>query len=235
VKGSFPRAGSMQFIASDVVERAATIEAYCELSDPVVIGVDVARFGEDESCIRVRRGRDCRTIPPIYLRKADTMALAGRVLAEVERLSRMAWPVDMVFVDETGVGAGVVDRLKSLLGAMKVTGVNNGTKADGYDVGGEACANKGAECWARMREALRTGLAIDNDPELRAQMEGREYGYNVHNQIVLERKDDMKKRGLASPDRADAVALTYAHPVSSPQTRRPSALAKGVDYNPTER
>lgn len=206
VKGQFPRAGSMQFIASDVVEAAATREPNPTLQDPLILGVDVARFGDDESAIFRRRGLDARTWRPEYHRGLDTMALAGRV-AQIIAEERP----DAVFVDETGVGAGVVDRLRQL--GHHVIGINNGAKPDRPRVGDMAVANKGAECWAAMREWLRTG-AIPNDPDLRAQLESREYGYNVHNAVVLERKDDMKKRGLASPDRADGLALTFAHPVA---------------------
>jgi hypothetical protein len=211
VRGVFPQAGSLQFIPSNIVAEAATREdtsqaPLCGLHDPVVMGVDIARFGDDESCIRIRRGRDAKHIPPIYLRGVDLMNLAGRVAAEA-----VANNVDAIFCDETGLGAGVVDRLRQL--GYYCIGVNNGSKAVQSAVDGELVANRGAECWALMRSWLKTGGAIDDDPELRAQLEGREYGYNVHNAIVLERKDDMKKRGLASPDRADALALTFAMPV----------------------
>lgn len=234
VRGVFPRAGSMQFIGSDLVDAATKAPAACHLHEPVVMGVDVARYGDDESCIRVRRGRDARTIPPIYLRGVDTMALVGRIVAECERLEKMAFHVDMVFIDETGVGAGVVDRATQLLGARRVIGVNNGAKADSPAVGVEAVANKGAECWAKMREALRTGLAIEDDPDLRQQLEGREYGYDAHNRIVLERKDDMKRRGLSSPDRADVLALTYAYPVAPLDQQRMRPGKAKSDYNPYE-
>lgn len=211
VKGEFPRAGSMQFIPSDVVAAACKVEAVSWPSDPLVMGVDVARFGDDESVIRLRRGRDARTFPPISIRGQDTMALVGRVTSEHARLAAMGFPVSATFVDETGLGAGVVDRLRQL--GIVVFGVNNGAKPDQVAVDGEAVANKGAEMWAMMRSWLRTGGAIEDEPELRHQLEGREYGYNQHNAIVLEKKDDMKKRGLASPDRADGLALTFAYPM----------------------
>lgn len=207
VRGMFPQAGSLQFIPSNVVENAATCEEVSPtVYDPIILGVDVARFGDDESAIRARRGRNARMIPPIYLRGLDTMQLAARVASVATEAN-----VDVIFVDETGIGAGVVDRLRQL--GFNVMGVNNGSKASASDVDGELVANKAAEQWALMRSWLKTGGCIDDDPELRAQLESREYGYNVHNAIVLERKDDMKKRGLSSPDRGDALALTFAYPV----------------------
>src|SRR6516225_2817734 len=81
VKGVFPHAGSMQFISSDLVEAAARSDRDVPLvrDEPLIMGVDVARFGDDASVIRFRRGRDARTIPAIKLRGADTMQLAARI------------------------------------------------------------------------------------------------------------------------------------------------------------
>lgn len=218
IKGQFPRAGSSQFIASDIVERAATREdgddgvPICTQYDPVVMGVDVARFGDDESVITIRRGRDARTIPAERFRGQDTMFLVGRIASLCQQ-----WGIDAVFIDETGLGAGVVDRCRQL--QLPAFGVNNGSRAITAQVDGELVANRAAEMWALGRSWLRSGGVIENDPDLRAQIEGREYGYNVHNAIVLERKDDMKKRGLASPDRADSLFLTFAMPI--PHKTRP--------------
>ncbi len=208
VKGMWPRAGSMQFIGSDVVENACRVDLQGVVTpaDPLVMSIDVARFGDDESVIGFRRGRDGRGIPPIILRGVDTMGVAGRAAEAYAR-----YEPDMVFVDETGVGGGVVDRLRQL--GVQVVGVNNGASTD-VPVDGELVANKGAEMWARMRAWLKSGGGIMDDPDLRQQLEGREYGFNQHNAVVLEKKSDMKKRGLASPDRADQLALTFAYPVA---------------------
>lgn len=210
VRGVFPRAGSNQLIPSDVVTAAATKEVHVLPEDPLVIGVDVARFGDDQSIIRFRRGRDARSIPPLKFRGLDTMQLAGRVAAVISEHRP-----DAVFIDETGVGGGVIDRLRQL--NHDVIGVNFGSSADA-PVDGERCANKRAEMWARMRLWLKTGGAIDNDRDLSNDLESVQYGYNTDNAIQLERKDDMKKRGLASPDDGDALALTFAYPVSKRQS-----------------
>ena len=124
VRGVFPRAGSMQFISSEIVEGAASDEweAEHDLHDPRVMGVDVARFGDDQTVIRIRVGRDARSIPPIKLRGADTMQVAAVVMQEAARHK-----VDAIFVDGGGVG-GVVDRLRYL--QQPVTEVNFGAKAD---------------------------------------------------------------------------------------------------------
>ena len=125
----------------------------------------------------------------------------------------------MIFVDGVGVGGGVVDRLRQL--GYPVIEVNNGevaTRKDRY-------SNKAAETWSLMKEWLRTG-SIPNDEELKAQLTGREYTHDGKMRIVLEKKDDMRERGLESPDRADALAMTFAQPVASKlvMSDRPAGL-----------
>ncbi|MDY0884683.1 terminase [Dongia soli] len=207
VKGQFPRAGSMQFIGSDLITAAIQTEARSFAHDALVIGVDVARFGDDQSVIYARKGRDARTFPPIKLRNVDTMTLAGRVAEEARRLK-----ADAVFVDEGGVGAGVVDRLRQL--NVNVIGVQFGAKADGLSPTDavERYANKRAEMYGNLRQALKAGLALPDDQELIADLTNIDYGFNARDEIQLEKKEEMKKRGLASPDLADALALTYAYP-----------------------
>jgi hypothetical protein len=210
VRGVFPRAGSMEFISSEDVQAASTREAECHLRDPLILGVDVARFGDDESVIFFRKGRDAQTWPPIRLRGLDTMSLAGRVADEF--LSRHA---DACFVDGTGVGGGVVDRLRQM--HIPVHDIQFGAKPDGFGFltgdDGVRYANKRAEIWGAMREWLKTG-SIPDLPDLRSQLVGPQYAFNQRNEIQLERKEDLKKRGLESPDLADALALTFSAPVA---------------------
>jgi hypothetical protein len=86
--------------------------------------------------------------------------------------------------------------------------INFGSKATqkGY-------ANMRAQMWGNLRDAIKAGVRLPDDEDLKADLTGVEYGYNIRNEIQLERKEDMKKRGLSSPDMADALALTYAIPV----------------------
>jgi hypothetical protein len=209
VRGVFPRAGSMQFISSDTADEAAQREVNVYLHDPLVLGVDVARFGDDESVIYIRKGRDGRSYAPMRFRGLDTMTLATRVLEVAEQ-----YKADAIFVDGGGVGGGVVDRLRQL--RVSVFDVQFGSKAAGVGFAqndaGTTYANKRAEMWGSLREWLKVG-AIPNDAEIKKQLIGVEYGFNVRNEIQLERKEDMKKRGLDSPDIADALALTFALPV----------------------
>lgn len=208
VLGTFPRQGTNEFISRELVDQAVGREVYVDMYDPLVIGVDVARFGDDSSVIYIRKGRDA-TAPPIQLKGLDTMQLALRVQEEYARTR-----ADAVFVDGGGVGGGVVDRLRML--RVPVYEVRLGASPDQAGVGtetGMVFANKRAEVWGAMREWLKTG-SIADDRDLRTQLVAPTYGYNAQNAIQLERKVDMRKRGAPSPDVADGLALTFAMPIT---------------------
>lgn len=211
VRGEFPRAGNMQFISGDLVEGARKRAPVATKYDPCVMGVDVGRYGDDESVICLRRGRDAASVDWKVLRNVDTMALAAVIVDMAQQ-----YKPDMIFVDEGGVGGGVVDRLAML--RQSVYGVQFGSSADRTNLVGESMvkyANKRAEMWGGMRDWLKGGM-IPDDPDLASQLTGVEYGYVIkdgQDAILLEKKADMKKRGLSSPDRADALALTFAYPV----------------------
>lgn len=200
VRGLFPRTGSNQFFSREVVHDAATRELYSEGEDaPLLMGVDVARFGDDESVIRFRRGRDARSKTPVRFKGVNTMELAAHVMNLIEREKP-----DYVFVDGGGVGGGVVDRLKQM-GYRGVIEVQSGTSATEPD----KHMNKRVEMWDKMREWMQTGC-IDADDNLIDDLLGPEYEIALKGQIKLESKDSMKKRGLRSTDDADALALTFA-------------------------
>jgi hypothetical protein len=207
VKGEFPSASSMQFIPGEIVDDAIVRESRCYLEEPLIIGVDVARFGDDQSVICFRRGRDARTIEWNTYRGLDTMQLASRV-AEFVRVHQ----ADTIFVDGGGVGGGVVDRLRDL--HVNCIEVNFGSKAEDARY-----MNKRAEMWGNMRDWIKTG-SLPSNRELVDDLIGVEYSFTPTNKIQLEKKEDMKKRGLASPDLADALALTFAYPVA------PKGMAK---------
>ena len=225
VRGVFPRAGSMQFISSESVDQASKREPLAHLHDALVLGVDVARFGDDASVIYIRKGRDGRTHPPRLFRGVDTMTLAGAVSGVYNELR-----ADAVFVDGGGVGGGVVDRLRQL--HVPCFDIQFGAKADAIPAEDETdkYANKRAEIWGALRKALKSGLAIPDDEQLKQELVALEYGFNQRDEIQLERKSDMKKRlpTVGSPDIADALALTFAYPV----TAHRSAGRVGADAEP---
>lgn len=229
IKGEFPRAGSMQFIPGDLVDEAMARKPAAYMWEPLIMGVDVARFGDDQSVIAFRRGRDACSVSWRKYRGVDTMTLAGEIarLADQEK-------VDAIFVDGIGIGAGVVDRLRQL--HRTVFDVQSGGKPSGlYFDEPIKVKNKRVEMWAQVRQWLRIG-AIPDDMELEADLTGIEYGYDADNAMQLERVEDMKKRGLASPDCATALALTFAEPVA-PKSEDTSLMRQKQreaqqEYNP---
>jgi len=202
VRGVFPRAGEQQLIPLDVIEAALARQVERDDGAPLLLGIDVARFGDDASVFRFRAGRDARTIAPLRFRGLDTMQLAGFAAEQCDK-----WNPVAVFIDGNGVGGGVVDRLRSM--GYPVRDVQAGGKARNE----RDYHNKTAECWGLMRDWLTTG-SIDDGRELRDDLEARQYGFDDKNRLQLESKQDMKKRGVASPDDADALALTFAEPVA---------------------
>ena len=201
VRGMFPDAGSLQFISVGDVEKCIDLEVFVGPSEPLVMGVDVARFGDDSSVIYLRQGRDAENQGFHVYQQIDSMTLS----AEVSRIANEKRP-DAILVDGGGVGGPVVDRLRQL--GHDVIEINFGSKATqkGY-------ANMRAQMWGNLRDAIKAGIRLPEDEDLKTDLTGVEYGYNIRNEIQLERKEDMKKRGLSSPDMADALALTYAIPV----------------------
>ena len=202
---SFEAEDDEQLIASDLVAAARGREVPTFSHDERVIGVDVARFGDDQSVIYFRHGRDGAPIPYERFSNMDTMQLAAKVADWIHK-----WLPDAVFVDDGGVGGGVVDRLHQL-GFRSVHGVNFGGTTD-WAPTGEKAANKRAEMWLTCRDWLARGSLPDDD-RLAAELSVPNYSYTAQNEIQLERKQDMKKRGLPSPDIADALALTFAYPI----------------------
>lgn len=228
VLGLFPRRSAAQFIGTDLVEAARKREALANLTDPIIYGVDVARMGDDQSVIFKRKGRDGRTHKSIRLRETDTMQLAHRIALE----ARTDHP-DAIFVDGGGVGGPVVDKLNEL-NIPNVIEANFGGKSPNRDH-----ANLGVHMWANMRDWLAGGAIEDHD-DLQADLTGREYFFDPKSAIMLEPKAAMKLRGLASPDWADALALTFAYPVGPRSVHRAEAQfsgqalvnAIGIDYDP---
>jgi hypothetical protein len=202
--GGYEELSDSQLIPAGLVEKARKRKVEPNPKEEVIMGVDVARFGDDETVIAIRRGRNAYHEPWLVFSKLDTMQTAARVAREFDRIKPHA-----LFVDETGVGAGVVDRLRQL--GYPVMPVNFGSKPD--DLTDAKVANKRAEMWVRMKEWLQGEVGIPDDPKLEADLTSVEYKFDANNAILLERKEDMKKRGLASPDRGDALALTFAYPV----------------------
>jgi len=213
VYGQFPSEGDDQFIAVNVVDDAMRRPKYKDETAPITIGVDPARFGSDATVIAIRQGRDIIALK--RHRGADTMEVVGHVIDAIEE-----YKPALVCVDEGGLGAGVVDRLKEQ--RYKIRGVNFGNKAQKQLMYG----NKRAEMWGAMRDWLKEA-SIPEDRFLKTDLIGPRTKPDSKGTLFLESKKDMKSRGLASPDAADAIALTFAFPVASREYR-----GGRVDRNP---
>jgi hypothetical protein len=200
VYGEFPSSGEDQFISPMVVEDAFKRERYKDTSAPIVIGVDPARGGADSTVIVVRQGRDIISIK--RYQGEDTMTVVGRVIEAIEEFK----PV-MTVIDEGGLGYGILDRLTEQ--RYKVRGVNFGSRAKNSIMWG----NKRAEMWGAMREWLRSA-SIPEDRKLKSDLTGPMKKPNSSGTIFLEGKKEMKARGMASPDAADALCVTFAFPVA---------------------
>jgi hypothetical protein len=207
VLGEFPRVASTQFISPELVQEAMDRELSPSRTDPLVIGVDVARFGTDQSCIFPRKGPDARSLKPLTFRNIPLDKLEDQVVAFCN-----AHRVQQIFVDGTGVGGGLVDHLRRR--GYLVTDVQFGAKAD-QQIDGVRYANKRAEIWGLMRNALRY-LCLPNSQQLREELCGPEYSFSrTNDSILLEPKDLMRRRGLDSPDLADALAVSFGGEIAT--------------------
>lgn len=199
VRGEFPRAGSNQFIPSDVVSAARKYKSEGHEGLPKILSVDVARFGDDQSVIGVRQGRKARILAKY--RGLDTVQLAERAIEFINSEAP-----DGVIVDGDGIGAGVIDQLNHRHYGNNLFEFHGGASANDAS----KYFNRRAEVWGLMRDWLCTGAEIPNDNELDTDLTAPEYGFSNKQQIQLEKKEDMKKRGLSSPDSGDMLAMTFA-------------------------
>lgn len=169
---------------------------------PLQVGVDVARFGDDKTVITFRQGRV--VYPQIVFGQCDVVDVAGRVK---DAINGWGTKVAQIAVDSIGIGAGVADMLRRDFPRGIVVDVNSSLRmSDGQNY------NLRARMWRDLREFLKNGASLPNDHELATELSALQYEYRG-GELLLESKDDAKKRGVKSPDRADALALTFAYPV----------------------
>jgi len=167
------------------------------------IGVDVARFGDDETVIYFRRGFNVQE--PVVRHGIATTWTAGEVVNVVKWIRATGYEDTIeVRVDDTGIGGAVTDMLneQSVELDIDVIPVNFGAAGD------EDHADRAALMWGRLKEFMGE-MSLPDDEQLLAQLSTRKYKIQPDGRIKLERKEDMKKRGLPSPDRADALALCF--------------------------
>lgn len=217
VKGEFPKHGMMEFFSAADIDAAMTREVTTALSDPLALGVDVARFGSNNSVIFPRKGRDARTIPRQVFNGLSTTQLADEVFKTNQSLR-----ADGIMIDGGGVGGGVVDNVRQRhLFCHEVQFGGNDIIASGslWGAGGELYDNNRAAMYGFCRSWLKTG-AIPNDPELKRQMLAIRYTFKTRggkDYILLEKKEDMidDDGNGVSPDDIDGLVLTFAYPLSA--------------------
>ena len=227
VYGQFPNQANNQYIPHGLAQEAAERDVHVDPGAPLLMGVDVARGARDSNVFAFRKGRDARTIPWIRFKSDDTVQIASSAAEWATKLK-----IDAMFVDGNGVGGPVVDMLKSW--KFRVIEVQAGGSPNDLD----KYKNKRVEMWGLMQQWLHTGC-IRTDGVLKADLVGPEFSYDpVSNRLVLESKEHMReKRGLASPDMADALAMTFAQVVARNDARvsrtwaRAPRVAKDVDYD----
>lgn len=220
VLGQFPRVGSDRLLGPDDInaaEQRACLEADFTY-EPIVYGLDVARFGEDRSVLYKRQGTV--VFRPWVWRGLDGTQLGDQV---AKILLEEPGGYDYLVVDAGGPGTSVIDRLRVL---------GHGEGLIPVDFGGapldERYADRGTEAWFKTAEAIRKYACLPaGDGELGAELTDRKYGYAMvakRTKFKLESKRDLKARGKPSPDKADGLALTYAAPLGRRPRDAPAPL-----------
>lgn len=234
VRGMFPRVDAESFISFELAQSAARREV--EGGGPIVLGVDVARFGDDASVIYPRCGRDAKTREIEVYYSIDTMKFAGKVAAAFLRHG-----ASICMVDGGGVGGGVVDRLRQL--QIPVIDVQFGGAPDNFNNEGEHYANKRAEIWGALRRWLNHGaipaLPTGENVNLTDELTAPNYSMVTRRGeecIILEGKKEMRTRGVPSPNVADALACTFAYPsfeyVAPIGEAKPKPTVADAEYDP---
>ena len=202
VLGEFPMADDDTIIPFHVAESA--IHRDIEVTPDIrpIWGLDVARFGTDKTALCKRYGNVVTDITA--WQGLDLMQTVGRVMAEYESLSPSLRPNE-ILVDSIGVGGGVVDRLREL--GAPVRGINVGEAP----AMGKTYTNLRSELWFKTKGWLEDrSCKLPKNDQLLAELTGIRYSFTSAGKMKAESKDEMRRRGLKSPDLADALCLTMA-------------------------
>lgn len=209
------------WIEPDLVEHAVKLDSSTiKPTGPVYVGLDVARFGKNESVLTIRQGRVM--FPQHTWRNKDSLSLFGVVREVIDALPTQP---AQIAVDVIGVGAGVYDLLKAHYEPqIQVIGVNSSDKVDdGVNF------NRRARMWSACKQWFKDGpVSIPNDRKLQVQLSSPGHFYRG-NKRLIESKDEMLKRGVESPDRADSLVLTFDTPAAENDLDM-SFLEEGNEY-----
>lgn len=213
VYGDFPTQEDDVFMPLPLVEAAVGRDLPDEDVGKITLGIDVARYGDDETIIAQKVGG--KITMPVIAHGQNLMRTVGDIVICYRRVLKenpTYKGVVTAYIDDTGLGGGVTDRLQEVkreegLNRLEIVPINFGMKPpqDGSEM---KYADITTYMWANVKYLMENQqLSIENDEELVAQLTVRKYSITSNGRIVLERKKDMKERGIKSPDRADAVAL----------------------------
>jgi len=223
VLGEFPMADDDTIIPFHLIEAATNRDIVLDEGAPVVWGLDVARFGTDKTALAKRQGNVVTEVS--RWQGLDLMQTTGRVKAEYDGLPSNLRPRE-IMVDVIGMGGGVVDRLREL--GLPVRGVN---VAESPSMG-DTYVNLRAELWFKVRGWLEQRNAkLPKDEQLIAELASIRYAFVSSGKMKAESKDDMKRRGLPSPDIADAVCLTLASDAATAMGGKMSTWGKSLRRN----
>ena len=223
VLGEFPLADDDTIVPFHLVNAAVYRDIEPDDHATVIWGLDVARFGSDKTALAKRQGN---TITEINSWQGlDLMQTVGRVKAEYDGLPMSIRPSE-IMVDVIGMGGGVVDRLREL--GLPVRGINVAESPSMKDT----YTNLRAELWFKMRGWLeQRGAKLPRNEQLIAELTSIRYSFVSSGKMKAEGKDDMRKRGLASPDLADAVCLTLASDAATALGGKASTWGKPLRRN----
>jgi hypothetical protein len=214
VRGLPPNADELQYIDGTRIYQAQTNVPYAVADEPLIAGVDVSGGGSSMTVCMFRRGLDARAIKPITLTGEQTIAHERQLVISTLVNALVEHPVTAMFID-AAFGAPIVVRLRQM-GYTNVHEVNfGGPSADPY------ADNARAAMWKAMKEWLPKGAIDQHDHRLATELASPGYHLSKKNKLVIESKESMQRRGVASPDRADALALTWAMPVNPKGRRKP--------------
>lgn len=224
VKGEFPNQEDDVFIALSTIEHSCMLDLSEDMPiKRIAFGVDVARYGNDETVIAQNVGGNITL--PVMFRGQSLMTTVGKVVQLYRQLiADFPQYTGFIYVniDDCGLGGGVTDRLEEVkqeekLERMIVVPINAAASVpDDIVEDGNAKVkaknkydNMTTYLWGSVKDKMESEvLSIENDNELVAQFSCRKYRMTSRGKMVLESKEEMKKRGISSPDRADAVALS---------------------------
>ena len=223
--GQFPLKGLLEFFSALEIDEAMSREVpFVDRTTPLALGVDVARFGRNNSVLFPRKGRDARTIARRSYNGISTTELTNRILD-----FHQTYRPDGIFIDGGGVGGGVVDQCRNRRlfvhevqfgGKDDISGINTATSGERY-------SNKRGAMYGAARSWLK-GAALPNDPALKEAMLAIRYGFNSRDEIQLVSKEDiLADSPNADLDSLDALCLTFGGPLAA-------SAGAGGDYPETD-